>query len=76
MRGQETKNLAEYVRKLGVNISKMSRETGISYMAIYDSLFNDSRDRELRTWEFFAICKFLHVNPMDFADKEVNKVDA
>lgn len=71
MKGQETKNLAEHVRKLGVNISEMSKETGISYMAIYDSLCNDSRDRELRTWEFFAICKFLHVSPIDFTEKEV-----
>ena len=35
-----TKNLAKYVKENAVNLSAMSRKTGISYMALYDSLAN------------------------------------
>lgn len=64
-----TRNLAIYVRDKNINLSQMHRETGISYMALYDSLMNPDRDRNLRAGELVAICKFLDVNPMDFADK-------
>ncbi|RHU85696.1 hypothetical protein DXC26_00490 [Clostridiaceae bacterium OM08-6BH] len=63
-----TKELSEYVRKTGINISKMSKETKIPYVALYDSLANEKRDRELRVDEFFTICRFLKINPMDFAE--------
>lgn len=63
-----TQMLSEYVRKTGINLTKMSKETKIPYMTLYDSLANDKRDRELRVDEFFAICKFLGKNPMDFAE--------
>ena len=49
-----TKNLSKYVKEKGINLSKMSRDTGIPYMALYDSLMNDSRDRDLRAGEFFV----------------------
>lgn len=35
-----TKSLARYVQENSVNLSAMSRETGIPYMALYDSLAN------------------------------------
>ncbi len=63
-----TRNLSNYVKDKGINISKMSRDTGIPYMSIYDSLINKERDRDLRVGEMFTICRFLDVNPMDFAD--------
>lgn len=65
---QVTRKLSEYVLKRGVNLSKLSRDTKIPYMAIYDSLANSERDRDLRDYEFLKICTFLGVNPMDFAD--------
>lgn len=65
-----TRNLSKYVRDKGINISKMSRETGIPYIALYDSLMNEDRDRDLRVGEMFAICRFLDLNPMDFAQQE------
>lgn len=37
---------------------------------IYDSLMNEDRDRDLRVGEMFAICRFLDLNPMDFAEQE------
>ena len=47
----------------------MARETGIPYAAIYNSLCDEERDRSLRDDELVAICAFLGVNPMDFANK-------
>lgn len=64
----QTRRVGEYVLEKGINLKKMSRDTDIPYISIYDSLRNDSRDRELRVGEFFKICEFLGVNPMDFAD--------
>ena len=65
-----TKKLSEYVRSKGINLSKMSRDTGIPYVSLYDSLMNESRDRDLRVGEFFIICRFLGVKGEDFAAKE------
>ena len=68
MRSQETRNLAVYLKKLGVSLSKVSKGAGVPYMALYTSLFDDSRDRDLRVGEFFAVCRFLGVDPGEFAD--------
>lgn len=61
--------LGTYVKEKGINLSKMSRDTGIPYISIYSSLIDEKRDRPLRISEYFRICSFLGVNPMDFADK-------
>ncbi len=64
-----TKNLSEYVKKRGINISKMARDTGLSYMALYDSLSNVERERDLRDYEFMRVCFFLGVDPRNFAEE-------
>ena len=68
-----TRNLSKYVKEKGINISKMSRDTQISYMALYNSLMNSERERDLRAGEMLSVCQFLGVNPKYFAepDKEV-----
>lgn len=67
-------NIAEFIKKREVNLSEMSRETGIPYMALYNSLLNDKRERPLRGNEFLAVCEFLGVSPMNFAgEKESEK---
>ena len=63
-----TRNLSEYVKEKGINLAKMSRDTGIPYIALYDSLMNDSRDRDLRVGEFFAVCRFLGIKGEEFSD--------
>lgn len=65
-----TKNLSRYVKEKGINLSKMSRDTKIPYVSLYDSLLNADRDRDLRAGELLLVCKFLGVNPMDFAANE------
>lgn len=65
-----TQKLSRYVRAKGFNLSLMSRETGIPYVSLYDSLMNEKRERDLRTSEYFSVCFFIGVNPMDFAEEE------
>lgn len=65
---QVTTRVAKYVKDKGISIAKMSEVTGLEYGAIYDSLGPRGRGRDLRDNEFIKVCKFLEVNPMDFAD--------
>lgn len=44
-------------------------------MALYDSLLNDDRDREIRGGELIKVCAFLEVNPMDFAETKTTQED-
>ena len=62
-----TARVSNYIRTKGINLSKISRDTGISYAALYDSLMNDERKRDLRDEEFLEVCGFLGVDPRDFA---------
>lgn len=62
-----TQRVSEYIRQKGFNLSDISRKTHISYMALYDSLFNEKRERDLRVDEFLALCKHLDVDPIFFS---------
>ena len=64
-----TRNVSSYIRKRRINLSGLARDTNIPYPALYASLLDESRDRELRAQELIAISRFLGVNPMDFADE-------
>lgn len=61
-----TRKISEYVRTKGFNLSEVSRKTGLPYMALYDSLANDKRNRDLRVDEFLILCKHLEVDPIIF----------
>lgn len=63
-----TKNLAEYVESVGINLSELSRKSGVEYSAVYASLGKSGRERELRADELTRICSVLKKNPMDFAE--------
>lgn len=64
--GEATKQISEYIRKKGFNLSEISRKTGVPYMALYDSVANEKRDRDLRVDEFLALCKHLELDPIIF----------
>lgn len=68
-----TKNIAEYVKDIGINLSELSRKSGVEYSALYASLGSKERERELRANELTSICAVLRINPMDFADKKEDK---
>ena len=61
-----TNNVSQYIKNRGINISKMSRELGIPYVALYNSLLNPLSKRTLRDIEFMKICYFLDVDPRLF----------
>jgi DNA-binding Xre family transcriptional regulator len=63
-------NIAGFIKKRGINLSAMARDTGIPYMSLYDSLLNDKRERQLRGSELLAICEFLSVSPTDFVEEK------
>lgn len=63
-------NIAKYVKDKGIALSVMSRQTGIPYMALYDSLMNERKKRPLRGRELISVCLFLDVDPREFADSE------
>lgn len=64
-----TKNIAKYIRDIGVNLSELSRKSGVPYGSLYASIGDDKKNRDLRADELTDICLVLHINPMDFADK-------
>lgn len=64
-----TLKVSNYIKTKGINLAKVSRDTGISYSALYNSLMNDKRPRDLRDDEFLKICVFLDINPNEFAKK-------
>lgn len=65
-----TKEISEYIRKKGFNLSELSRKTGVPYMALYDSIANEKRDRDLRVDEFLSLCRHLDLDPIKFCPTE------
>lgn len=65
-----TRNVSSYVKRLGINLSEMSRKTGIPYNALYKSVGVSNPKRDLRADELTNICVFLGINPMDFANDD------
>jgi hypothetical protein len=59
-----TSCIAEYVGKLGIKISSISRGTGVPDGILRRSL--SAKERDLRADEFLAICNFLGKSPFDF----------
>lgn len=70
-----TKQISEYIRKKGFNLSEISRKTGVPYMALYDSVANEKRDRDLRGDEFLALCKHLELDPIIFCPTDTERGD-
>ena len=68
-----TKNLSDYVKRRGINLSKVARDTGLSYSVLYRSLMDSDRERDLRDYEFMGVCLFLGVDPRDFAEETAVK---
>lgn len=72
-----SKNIANYVKEKGINISAMSRATGIKRGKLHASLSEsviEEKRRPLRDEELLKVCDFLEVNPMVFAEKTTEKV--
>ncbi len=59
-----TINVSNYVSRMGINISALSRETGIPDGILRRSIVK--KERDLRAGEFMSICNFLGKPPLDF----------
>lgn len=68
-----TCKVGEFLTESNVNLSELSRNTGIPYNLLYASVWNRKRTRELRANELMSICVALNVNPMDFVDNKDDK---
>ncbi len=64
------KNLAKFIRTKGIQLSVMSRATGIPYMALYDTFYNRKKERQIKGKELIAVSEFLGINPSDFIDTD------
>lgn len=63
-------SISKCIEEKGLALTVVSRRTGVSYRALYNSLANKNSKRELKGRELVKVCKFLEVDPRDFADKE------
>lgn len=59
-----TNNIADYIKGMGINVSALSRGTGVSDGILRRSIVN--KDRSLRFDEAVLVCRFLGKNPLDF----------
>ncbi len=65
-------NISRCIVEKGIALTVVSKRTGVPYMALYNSLSNKRSKRELKGKELVLVCKFLDINPMDFAnDKRI-----
>ena len=62
-----TEKVGKYLKENKINLSKLSRESGVSYNLLYASVWDKNRIRELRIDEFFSICEALRVSADVFA---------
>lgn len=63
-----TKRIAYYVVDNDVNLSAMSRATGISYRILYTSLREPGRNRKLTVDEAYLVCEYLGKKIETFVD--------
>ena len=63
------KNIARFIKNRGIQLTVISRATGIPYMALYDTFFNEKKERQIRGKELIAVSDFLGINPKEFTDK-------
>lgn len=59
-----TNNIADYIKGVGINISALSRNTGVPDGILRRSIV--SKERILRADEFMSICLAIGKNPFDF----------
>lgn len=52
-------NIVRLLGERSISLLRLSKQTCIGYMQLYDSLMNKSRKRKLRVDEFMAICEVL-----------------
>ena len=64
-----SKRIGTYMQDKGFNLSEVARKTGLDYQSLYVSLYDEKRERDLRTEELIPLCIFLNIDPRDFAEQ-------
>lgn len=62
-------NISKCIEDRGIALTVVSRRTGISYMALYDSLKNKAQKREIRGKELVKLCKFLDIDSRELVEE-------
>ncbi len=62
-----TTNISDYIDRMGIKISAISRGTGISDGILRRSIVR--KERSLRYDEAMAICNFIGKNPLEFCQE-------
>lgn len=62
-----SKKIGQYMKDRGFNLAEVARKTNLDYNSLYVSLYDDGRNRDLRTEELIPLCIFLNVDPREFA---------
>lgn len=58
-------SIARRIEDKGIALTVVSRRTGVPYMALYDSLKNKSKRRDIKGKELVKLCKFLNIDPRE-----------
>lgn len=61
-----SKQIGHYMKKKGLNLSEVARQTGLDYNSLYASLYNKNSHRDLRAGELIPLCIFLEIDPREF----------
>lgn len=63
-------NIYRCIEERGVTLTVVSRRADVPYSALYNSLANKKSKRELKGKELVNVCKFLDIDPREFAEQE------
>ena len=53
----------QHIKEKKISIRELSKQTGIKYTSLYNSMARKDRERMLRAWELVKICKNLDIDP-------------
>lgn len=62
-----SKKIGRYMKEKGFNLAEVARQTGLDYQSLYVSLYDENRNRDLRSEELIPLCIFMNVDPREFA---------
>lgn len=66
-------NISKCIEDRGIALTVVSRRTKIPYMALYDSLRNRSKKREIKGRELIKLCRFLDIDPRELIASDEEK---
>ena len=65
-----TEKIGEFLSESKINLSELSRKSGVPYKLLYSSVWDNGRKRDLRANELMSICIVLGITPMDFVESK------